>query len=47
MHTVLVLGGYGFFGGRICQMLAADENIYLHIGGLNITKGKRLPTSLV
>jgi len=24
MHTVLVLGGYGFFGERICTALRAD-----------------------
>ena len=33
MHTVLVLGGYGFFGNRICSELAGDSSIRLLIGG--------------
>lgn len=33
MHTVLVLGGYGFFGHRICASLAADPSIRLLVGG--------------
>lgn len=33
MHTVLVLGGYGFFGQRICASLAADPSIRLLVGG--------------
>ena len=33
MHTVLVLGGYGFFGSRICSGLVGDPSIRLLIGG--------------
>lgn len=33
MHTVLVLGGYGFFGQRICASLAPDPSIRLLVGG--------------
>lgn len=33
MYTVLVLGGYGFFGNRICSGLAGDPSIRLLIGG--------------
>lgn len=33
MHTVLVLGGYGFFGARICQALAGIDEIRLLIAG--------------
>ena len=33
MHTVLVLGGYGFFGHRICASLAGDPSIRLLVGG--------------
>lgn len=33
MHTVLVLGGYGFFGNRICAGLAADPSVRLLVGG--------------
>jgi saccharopine dehydrogenase-like NADP-dependent oxidoreductase len=33
LHTVLVLGGYGFFGHRICASLAGDSSIRLLVGG--------------
>lgn len=33
MHTVLVLGGYGFFGHRICASLAGDPSIRLLVAG--------------
>lgn len=33
MQTVLVLGGYGFFGHRICASLAGDPSIRLLVGG--------------
>jgi saccharopine dehydrogenase-like NADP-dependent oxidoreductase len=33
MHTVLVLGGYGFFGSRICAALAPHPAIRLLIAG--------------
>ena len=33
MRTVLVLGGYGFFGHRTCASLAADPSIRLLVGG--------------
>jgi len=46
MHTILVLGGYGFFGGRICQTLATDASIYLLIGGRNITQAQALTYNL-
>lgn len=34
-YRVLVLGGYGHFGGRICRALAAESNISLIIAGRN------------
>jgi saccharopine dehydrogenase-like NADP-dependent oxidoreductase len=40
MHTTLVLGGYGFFGGRICQALATEKNIRLLIGGREAAKAQ-------
>lgn len=46
MHTILVLGGYGFFGSRICQSLAADKNIYLLIGGRNVAQAQALANKL-
>ena len=38
MHIILVLGGYGFFGSRICRELATDVGVRLLIGGRD---GKR------
>jgi saccharopine dehydrogenase-like NADP-dependent oxidoreductase len=35
MHNVLVLGGYGFFGERICSALASNPAIKLFIAGRN------------
>ncbi len=32
MHTVLVVGGYGFFGARICEALRRD-GVHLLIAG--------------
>lgn len=46
MHTILVLGGYGYFGSRICQALATDGNIYLLIGGRNIAQAQALACNL-
>lgn len=45
-HTILVLGGYGFFGSRICQTLAINENIHLLIGGRNIAQAQALASNL-
>lgn len=33
MHSVLVLGGYGFFGKRICTALTNEPSIKLYIAG--------------
>ena len=46
MHTILVLGGYGFFGGRICAALAADNNIHLLIAGRNAGQAQAMANSL-
>lgn len=40
MHSVLVLGGYGFFGGRISRALARVEGIQLLIAGRDIERAK-------
>jgi saccharopine dehydrogenase-like NADP-dependent oxidoreductase len=42
MHTILVLGGYGFFGARICQALAKDKNVYLLIGGRSASQAQAM-----
>lgn len=46
MQTVLVLGGYGFFGARICAALAQDEGIRLLVGGRDGNKALALASSL-
>lgn len=46
MHTVLVIGGYGFFGGRICSALAKNPAIRLLIGGRSGDSGRRMAQEL-
>jgi saccharopine dehydrogenase-like NADP-dependent oxidoreductase len=46
LHTILVLGGYGFFGARICQALASDKSIRLLIGGRDPHQAGRLARQL-
>jgi saccharopine dehydrogenase-like NADP-dependent oxidoreductase len=45
-HTILVLGGYGFFGTRICHALAANPAIHLLIGGRDVHQARRLAAVL-
>lgn len=46
MHTVLVIGGYGFFGARICGALAENPSIRLLIAGRNTDNARRLAQEL-
>jgi saccharopine dehydrogenase-like NADP-dependent oxidoreductase len=46
MHTILVLGGYGFFGRRICQALAPHPEIHLLIAGRDAAQARALAESL-
>ena len=46
MHTVMVLGGYGFFGARISESLASDLSIRLLIAGRDTAKGAALAARL-
>jgi saccharopine dehydrogenase-like NADP-dependent oxidoreductase len=46
MHTILVIGGYGFFGERICNALAQTEGIRLLIGGRNATRARAVAEGL-
>ncbi|MEQ8484455.1 MAG: saccharopine dehydrogenase NADP-binding domain-containing protein [Pseudomonadales bacterium] len=46
MHTVLVLGGYGFFGARIAAGLAKNPSIRLLIAGRDHSQAKRLARAL-
>jgi saccharopine dehydrogenase-like NADP-dependent oxidoreductase len=46
MHTVLVIGGYGFFGARICGALARVPGIHLLIGGRSAGRARALARTL-
>lgn len=46
MHTILVLGGYGFFGGRICQALAGNTQIRLLLAGRDGAKAAAMARNL-
>jgi saccharopine dehydrogenase-like NADP-dependent oxidoreductase len=46
MHTVLVLGGYGFFGARIAAGLARNPSIRLLIAGRDHSQAKSLARAL-
>jgi len=43
---ILVLGGYGNFGARICRALAADADIELMIGGRDLQRATGFAQSL-
>jgi saccharopine dehydrogenase-like NADP-dependent oxidoreductase len=45
-HRVLVLGGYGFFGSRICAMLARVSNVDLRIAGRDVGKARAQAATL-
>jgi hypothetical protein len=46
MHTVMVLGGYGFFGERISESLASDLSIRLLIAGRDPARASALAARL-
>jgi hypothetical protein len=46
MYRVLVLGGYGFFGSRICEALARNPRIHLLIAGRDEQKATALAYKL-
>jgi saccharopine dehydrogenase-like NADP-dependent oxidoreductase len=46
MHTVLVLGGYGFFGSRICTTLARSPSVRLLIGGRDSARASQAAREL-
>src|SRR5687768_12569691 len=46
MHTILVLGGYGFFGKRICEALSQNKDVRLLIGGRNAAQAQATASKL-
>jgi len=46
MHTVQVLGGYGFFGSHICAALAQNPRLRLLIGGRDRARGSHAAQKL-
>src|SRR5574339_425248 len=44
--NILILGGYGTFGGRLAYLLAEDERLTLFIAGRSIEKAKEFCKSL-
>ena len=42
--TIMVLGGYGNFGARICRALAGDPTIRLLVTGRSASKAQRMAT---
>ncbi|CAN7576665.1 saccharopine dehydrogenase NADP-binding domain-containing protein [Acidovorax sp. LjRoot118] len=44
--TVLVLGGYGNFGARICRALAGDSSIHLLVAGRSAARAQALAATL-
>ena len=43
---IIVLGGYGVFGARLCEILAADPRVSLIIAGRSLTKAQALSSKL-
>ena len=43
---VLILGGYGTFGGRLAQLLADEERLTLIVAGRSLAKAQAFCTSL-
>ncbi|MGH8223434.1 MAG: saccharopine dehydrogenase family protein [Woeseiaceae bacterium] len=46
MHTVLVIGGYGFFGARIAAELSKNPSVRVLLAGRDGDKGRRAAAAL-
>src|SRR5450631_4297271 len=44
--TVLILGGYGTFGGRLAQLLADEERLTLIVAGRSLNKAEQFCAAL-
>ena len=36
--NILILGGYGVFGGRLCELLAPEKDLSFYVAGRSLTK---------
>lgn len=45
-HVVMVIGGYGFFGTRICTALASNRQVHLLIAGRSLEPARQLAADL-
>ena len=43
---ILIIGGYGAFGGRLAKLLADQENLHILIGGRTLLKAEQLCAEL-
>ena len=46
IHRVLVLGGYGAFGGRLVELLSADDTLQILVAGRSLEKARQYCSSL-
>lgn len=46
MLKILVLGGYGVFGGRLCELLAPDARLQLMVAGRSVSKAQSFCATL-
>jgi len=46
VHTVLVIGGYGFFGSRIAEALTRNPQVRVLVGGRDAAKGREAAQNL-
>ena len=46
IRKVLVLGGYGAFGGRLVELLSADDTLRILVAGRSLEKARQLCRSL-
>jgi len=45
-HRILVIGGYGFFGARLVQLLSRQPGLHIFIGGRSVPKAEALAQQL-
>jgi len=43
---IIILGGYGVFGGRLCQLLATDSRLSIYVAGRSYDKAQQFCSNL-